>query len=119
MPLTSPQDFRAAAARRRKTTDVEIEGMGVVRLRALSAGDAQQFQADVRKAASDGRDQEELAFALIARSWVGEDGDLWVPEADGVALARSLDPETYNTLVKAVLALNGLSEKAIEEAEKN
>lgn len=119
MPISSPQDFREAAAKRRKTTDVSVENVGVVRFRALSAGAAQQFQADVKKAAAEGKDQEELAFSLIARSWVGEDGELWVPEAEGVALAKSLEPAIYNKLAKAVLALNGLNETAIEDAEKN
>ena len=120
MPITSPQDFKDAAARRRKTTDVALEGVGTVRLRALSAGEAQAFQADIKKAAADGRDQEELAFALIARSWVNEDGGLFfAEEAEGIAVAKSLDPETYNVLAKAVLALNGLSADAVEEAKGN
>ena len=122
MPITSPQDFKAAASRRRKTKDVEIEGVGTVRLRALSAGDAQAFQADVKKAAAEGRDQEELAFPLIARSWIGENGELWLPESEGVALAKALDPEIYNALAKEVLKLNGLdvpAEQAVERAEKN
>lgn len=119
MPITSPQDFKEAAARRRKTKDVEVEGVGVVRLRALSAGEAQAFQADVKKAEKDGRDSEELAFSLIARSWVNESGGLLFEESEGIAVAKSLDPESYNALAKAVLELNGLSAKAVEEAEGN
>lgn len=119
MPITSPQDFKDAASRRRKTKDVEIEGVGTVRLRALSAGEAQQFQADVKKAAAEGKDQEELAFSLIARSWVNESGGLFFEESEGVAVAKSLDPESYNALAKEVLALNGLSADAVDVAEKN
>lgn len=115
MPLTTPQDFKAAAARRRKTVDVELDGL-TVRLRALSAGDAVRFQSEVRKAGEDG---EALSFTLIARSWIGEDGELLMPEEEGEAFARTLDADTFTKLAKAVLALNGLSEKAIEEAEKN
>lgn len=119
MPITDPQDFKDAAARRRKTKDVEVEGVGVVRLRALSAGEAQAFQAEVKKAEKEGRDSEELAFALIARSWVNESGAPLFGESEGVEVAKSLDPEIYNTLAKAVLELNGLSAKAVEEAEGN
>lgn len=119
MPITSPQDFKAAASRRRKAKDVEVPEVGVVRLRALSAGEALQFQSDVKKAGAEGLEQEEMAFTLIARSWIGEDGELLFPEEEGVAVARSLDPETYNALAKEVLALNGLSKDAIEDAEKN
>lgn len=117
--LTSAAEFKAAAAKRRKTVDVEVEGLGTVRLRALSAGDAQQFQTDVKKAKADGENEEELAFRMIARSWIGEDGALWFTEAEGVDVARSLDPETYNTIAKAVLKLNGLAEGAVDDAAKN
>lgn len=117
MAYQSAEQFREAAAKRRKTKDIEVEGVGTVRLRALSAGDAQRFQADVKKYATDGRDAEELAFPLIARSWIGENGELWLPEHEGVVLARSLDPLTYNAIAQAVLELNGLTATAVEEAE--
>lgn len=118
MPI-SAAEFRAAAARKRKTVEVEIEGVGAVRLRAQSAGDAQRFQSEVKKAEAEGRDYEELAFALIARSWVDENNEPWMPEDEGVELARSLDPETFTAVVKAVLVLNGLAENAVETAIKN
>lgn len=122
MPITSPQDFKEAASRRRKTKVVEVTDVGTVRLRALSAGDVVKFQHDVSKAAAEGRDQEELGFPLMARSWVGEDGSLWLSEAEGEALARSLDPATYKQVLKEILALNGLdvsAEEAVSRAEKN
>ena len=114
----SAQDFREAAAKRRKTKDVEVPGCGMVRLRTLSAGDAQQFQAEVKKCAAAGEDAEGLAFSLIARSWIGADGDLWLPEEEGIVLAKSLDPETYNVVAKEVLKLNGLSGDAVDSAVK-
>jgi hypothetical protein len=115
----TPQEFRDKAAKRRKIKDADIPDIGTIRLRALSAGDAQQFQSDVKKAKADGKNEEELAFSLIARSWIGDDGELLFPEEEGIAFARTLDPETYNAIAKEVLALNGLSETAIEDAEKN
>lgn len=118
MPI-SAREFREAAARKRKTVDVEIEGVGSVRLRALSAGDAHRFQAEVQKAEKDGNDPEGLAFSLIARSWVDENNGPWLPEDEGVELAKSLDPETYRVVASAVLELNGLDKKAVEEAVKN
>lgn len=116
---SSPQDFKEKAAARRKVKDVPIEGVGELRFRALSAGDAQRFHSDVLKAKASGRNDEEMVFALVARSWIGEDGELWMPEAEGEAFARTLDPELYAEIVKEVLALNGLSKDAIEAAEKN
>lgn len=118
MPLT-PEQFREAAAKRRKTVEVEIEGVGAIKLRALSAGDAQRFQAEVAKATKEGRDPEDLSFAFIARSWVDGNNNPWLPEDEGVELAKSLDPETYKAVVRAVLELNGLDEKAVDSALKN
>jgi hypothetical protein len=118
MPV-SGQELKAAAAKRRKTITRPIEGIGEVRLRALSAGDAQRFKADVEKYTADGRDPEALAFTLIARSWIDDSGELLFPEAEGEQEARALDPECYNEIAKEVLKLNGLTADAIEEAEKN
>lgn len=118
MPMT-PEQFREAAARKRKTVEVEIEGVGAVKLRALSAGDAQRFQAEVQKAEKEGKDPEELSFSFIARSWVDADNRPWLPEDEGVELAKSLDPETYKAVAKAVLVLNGLTQEAVEQAEGN
>ncbi len=115
MPI-SGADFKAAAAKRRKTADVDLDGLGTVRIRALSAGDAQRFQSEVKKA---GHDAEAMAFTLIARSWINEDGEPLFEEAEGVAVAQSLDPADYNALAKAVLTLNGLNEKAVDDALKN
>ena len=119
MPISSPQDFKDKAASRRKTKDVTVEGVGEIRLRALSAGEAQRFHSQVTKAKDEGQNEEELAFTLVARSWIGEDGDLWMPEAEGEAFVRSLDPAIYNEIAKEVLALNGLTKESIEAAEKN
>lgn len=115
MPI-SGADFKAAAAKRRKTADLDLDGLGTVRLRALSAGDAQRFQSEIKKA---GDDAEAMAFTLIARSWVGEDGDPLFPEAEGVEVAQSLDPKDYNALARAVLVLNGMNADAVEESLKN
>lgn len=121
MPLVTPEQIREAA-KRRKTVDVEVEGIGTVRLRAMSAGDALRFRGEVAKCQAAGGDAEELAPALIARSWVGEDGELLLPEAEGIELARSLSPTDYNTLASKTLELNGLSsdpEAVVEQAVKN
>lgn len=112
----------AEFARRRRTVDVAIEDgddTHLVRLRALSAGDALDFRAEVAACERDGGDPEQLAPRLIARSWIDEAGDLLLPEDQGVALARALSPEVYAALAAAVLSLNGLAEASIEDAAKN
>lgn len=119
MTILNAEQFRDAAAKRRKTADVEVPEVGTVRLRALSAGDAQRFQFQVQKAVKAGEDPEELAFLLIARSWVGEDGEPLMPEDEGVEVAKSLDPDVYNAIAAETLKLNGMSSDAVEEAAKN
>ncbi len=115
----SAQEFRERAAKKRKTTTAEIPDVGSVLLRAVSAGDAVKFQAEIKAHKALGKDPEELAFSLIARSWIDENGELWMPEEEGIELAKSLDPDVYNALATAVLKLNGLSADAVEEAGKN
>lgn len=124
MPVNREQ-FKAAAAKRRKTKDVDVSEFpefaecGTIRLRALSAWDLVQFQNDVTKAEADGKSTEEAAFGALAKSWVGEDNSLLFPEAEGVTEAQSLDPKLYEKLTKDLLILNGLSAEAVEDAAKN
>lgn len=115
----SAQDFRekAAARRQAKTKDVELPDIGAVRLRSLSAGDAIAFQSEVKKAQAAGRNEEELTFSFIARSWIDEAGELLFPEAEGIEFAKTLDPETFKALAEEALKLNGLSEEAVTDAE--
>lgn len=119
MTILNAEQFREAAAKRRKTVDVEVEGVGVVRLRALSAGDAQQFQYRAQKAQKEGENVEELGFNLVARSWIGEDGNLLMPEDEGVEFAKSLPTDDFNVLAGATLKLNGLADDAVDDAVKN
>lgn len=119
MPLNAEQ-FREAAAKRRKTKDVEIEGVGAVRLRALSAAALQKFQHDAGEYKREGKNVEELAFPLIAKSLIGENGDLFYPDEEvGIAEARALDPVTFSVLTDEVLSLNGLTVSAVDDAAKN
>lgn len=117
----SAEEFKekAAARRRAKTKDVTIPDIGVVRLRSLSAGDAIAFQGEVKRAKAAGQDENELTFPFIARSWIGDDGEPLFPEADGIAFAKTLDPETFAELAKEALKLNGLDDKAVDDAAKN
>lgn len=118
MPLNREQ-FQAAAAKRRKTLDVECAEFGIVRLRSLSAGDVVRFQHEVAQAKAKGESDEEVSFGMLARSWVAEDGELLFPIEQGIIEARSLDPALYTELTRAVLRLNGMSVEAIEESAKN
>jgi len=118
MPI-SAHDFKekAAARRQAKTKDVTIPDIGVVRLRSLSAGDAIAFQGEVKKVKAAGGNEDELTFSFIARSWIAESGELLFPEEEGIAFAKTLDPETFKAIAEECLKLNGLSEEAVKDAE--
>lgn len=119
MPL-SAEEVRAAAARLRKTEDVNVEEMGgAVRLRSLSAGDIVRLEFEKKQALLAGKDVEEIAFEYVARSWVDHQGEPLFPLEEGIAVARSLDEKPYATLVRAVLRLNGITDTAVEDAKKN
>lgn len=123
MPI-SAQEFKDAASRRRKTVDVEVEGLGAVRLRALSAWEKGQFQAAVTKRTGGTADVSaelgtDLMCDLIARMWIGEDGNLLMPEPEGVTFARTLEDETLVALTTAALQLLGISKDAVDDAVKN
>lgn len=118
MPI-SAAEFKANAAKCRKTVEKEYAGLGVVRLRALSAGDAQRFQAEVKRVTAAGGDAEALAFTLIALSWVDADDAPLFAEAEGVEMAKALTTETYNAIAADVLKLNGLNASAVDDALKN
>jgi hypothetical protein len=107
------------AAKRRKTMDVDVPDMGTVRLRAMSAGDALRFRAEVAAAEKEGGDSEQLAAVLIARAWVGEDGAVLFTEEEGVEVVRELSASVYAQLAQSVLQLNGLAAAATGEAVKN
>lgn len=121
MALVS-RDQLKAAKQRRKTVDVPLPAFGEgveVRLRALSAGEALQFNREVTAAQEKGEDVEARALYMIARSWVDEEGEPLFPEEEGVEVLRGLSTEDYNALAKAVLKLNGMGAQAVEEAAKN
>jgi hypothetical protein len=125
---TNAAELRANAQKRRKTADEIIEGLGSFRLQSLSAGDAVAFQADVNRVRAAGGDPESLAFLLLARTLIDDQGQPLFPPvrdgeledwSDGVTFAKSLDPADYNRLATRALTLNGLTEKAVEDAVGN
>lgn len=118
MPLTA-EELRARRQARRRTKDSEVPELGTVRLQALPAGDAVEFQAGIQKEQSEGRDGSALMFDLVARSWIDADGNPLFPIAEGVAEARALAPKDFEHVLKDVLLLNGMSKEAVAEAEKN
>jgi hypothetical protein len=112
-------DALRAAARRRRTQDVEVPGVGTVRIVAMSAGAIHQFRHQTQKHQQAGKDPEELGFLLIAQSWVDEEGNPLLPVEEGEQVARELDSAAYNALASAVLKLNGMDPDAVDEAVKN
>lgn len=113
MPLLTAEQIKAETAKRRKSEEIEVEELGgSVRLLELMAGDLIRLQRD-------GRDEGEVAFEYVARSWVTEANEPLLPIEEGVAVAKSLSNDAYATILTAVLRLNGIGKQAIEEASKN
>lgn len=115
--ILNAADARAAVAKARKTKDVEVAGVGTFRLAALSAGAAIELQARMR--GMTGENEAEFGFLLIARSWIDEDGNPLLPEAEGIEFARELDQESAGALLETALVLNGFTQDAIDAAKKN
>jgi hypothetical protein len=90
------------AAQDLPTTEVEVpEWGGTVRLRALRVADLGR----IREAA--GQSDDAFAFALVAASLVGEDGEPLFGANDAEALAgKSL--VAFRRVLVATLGLNGL-----------
>lgn len=112
-------DSIRAAARKRKSVDVDLGDGTAVRMMALTAGAGLQFQAEVQEIVKAGGDPETLGPVLIARSWVDDSGEPLLPEEEGKELALSFEADKYNRLAAAALKLNGLSENAVADALKN
>jgi hypothetical protein len=119
MGIVTAEEFRRRVAGGRKTEDVEVGELGTVRLRALSASDLVAVTAEIQKIQAAGGNPEEKSFELLARSWVDDSGEPLFPLDEGESIARSLAPESFRALSAAVVALNGMGPKAVEDAEKN
>lgn len=115
MPITAEQ-FKEAAAKRRKTADETIEGYGVIRLRSLSALALIHFNHDLEKAQAAGESTTALTARLVAMSWIDDAGNPLFADLDvGTAEAGSMDEDAYTTLVNRIYALNGMRQAAVTE----
>jgi hypothetical protein len=115
MPITA-EEFKAAAAKRRKTDDAAIEGYGVIRLRSLSALALIAFNHELEKAAGAGESTTALTAKLVAMSWIDDEGKPLFADLDvGAAEAGSMDEEAYAELVNRIYTLNGMRQAAVTE----
>lgn len=118
MTAVLTRDGLRTATTLRNTVDVPLE-IGSVRLRSLTAGEALAFRTLVMTHQAAGRDPEALAPLLIAKSWIGEDGELLFPEEEGAEIALGLSPRDYGALAQATLELNGMTAAASDAAGKD
>ena len=121
-------------ARDIQTRDVEVpEWGGTVRLRALSPKEGNEWRRSMltkvtvtdpksHKVTVDyivDEDKAEMAkLTILSIAIVDEDGNRLFTKEDVEKLATKAIPP-INRLVKIVMDMSGLSQKAIEEAEKN
>jgi hypothetical protein len=109
--LNREQFFAATPAI--QTEDVEVPGMGVVRVRTVSVGDRCRLEF-----ASEGKDREGYRARLVVASAVDEDGKPLFTYED-VDKINALPAYVIDPIVEAVMRLNALSASDVEDARKN
>jgi hypothetical protein len=104
----------------RKVVDVDVpEWGGPVRLRALSGRQRAEFDAvRARILEAGSKDYGDILMCLLVRSMVDEDGELLFTDDDADALGEKLHG-ALDRLFDAAMELNGLSERAIDDAVGN
>jgi len=109
------------AADDRKTEDVDVpEWGGTVRIREMSGHDRDAYEASLRKQRGSEiiMDSANMRAKLVARSVVGDDGELMFT-AHEVGALGNCSAVALNRIWLAALRLNGMSEDAAEEAAGN
>jgi hypothetical protein len=96
-----------------KAEDVEVPGMGVVRVRTLTAGERCKLED-----ASRGKGVEGFRARIVVASVVGEDGKPLFGYED---VQRLSDTPAYvlEPIVDAAVRLNAMSAADVSELEKN
>jgi hypothetical protein len=102
---------------RRRIVEVEIEGLGKVRLKSLSAGFWQRI-ADINAGSeSEGAKRIRVSAESIAYSWVDEDGK---PILKSVQEALDdLEIEYFNAIAQGILDQFGQKNKSESDSIKN
>lgn len=109
------RDAILAAAKNRKTRDVEIERLGgSIRIREMSTAEMMAYRKEVAE-----MDNAEAGMHLVARCWVDEDGALLFSGESALADLGSLPMEVLNEVSTAVVEVNGIGDKAEQEAGKD
>ena len=96
-----------------KTEDVEVPGMGMVRVRMLTAGERDRLEV-----ASQGKGKEGVRARVVVASAVAEDGSPLFTYAD-VDRLSGLPAYVIEPIVNAAVRLNAMAPGDIENLEKN
>lgn len=109
-------DALRGAVKHRRTADVSIMA-GKVRVRSWSLAEAEAWDKEHEGATEE--DAQIAILEMVAKSWIGADGELLVPVEEGVEIARNMDPSDLRDIATAILKLNGRDVGAVEDAVKN
>lgn len=111
-----------------KYHDIDVDGIGVITLKEMSGGDRDEYFSLLAKAdkikffdSEQGKDVEVPDIKgvkpfLISRLFVGDDKKPMFNESE---VAEELTPEAMDTIFDKISELNGIDDKAIDDAEKN
>lgn len=112
MAFLTREQILAAAKATRKVSEIEVERLGgSVRLRELTTAEMFDFRKATKK-----KDDEEAGLYLLAACWVDEDDRPLFAGDDGFTALGSLPLGILEDLTTVVLEVNGLGQKAVEEA---
>lgn len=115
--IQNAQDF--------KKESVEVpEWGGTVYIRTMTAGhfDAYQIRAMESRGVDDALNPQAIRDArviLISYTLCDASGDLLFDDEEGIEILRQKDGLVIDRLSEKAMAINGLSEAAIEDAKKN
>ena len=108
-----------------KTKDVEIEGLGVIRLRELTGDTRDGFEQECMRRGQGSAgintttDITGIKSFLVSLAIVNENNELIFTDEDDIKKLNQVSAEILNRLWDAVRDMNGMTEASLEQAEKN
>ncbi len=117
MALLSKAGF-LAGAKKLQTKDVEVPGLGTVRVRKLSARQRDIHEQAVYAAREKGGADPEFRARVVAMGLVGEDNKRLFVD-DDIEEVSTLGADIVDLIYDEIAEMSGMSKKRVEQAEKN
>lgn len=107
-----------AGAKKLKTKDVEVPGLGTVRVRQLTARQRDIHEQSVYAAREKSGADPEFRARVVAMGVIGEDDKRLFKDED-IQEVSTFGADIIDLLYDEVAGLSGITSKAVEQAEKN